>query len=254
METDGQKLTLEEIIMFIVLGVILLIAVGVLIIDGLSKKETNNNNETPTSEVETGKDEKEDDSKDLKEDTKDESNNNASNDNKEEKKKKKLPSTAVNSKTSTNEVLEWNFNREIVTECELGKTVRINKYVVLENGVMEEADVVVFKIVNNNLIRVDITNNEFVAEEGTYLYTYTYNNITKSIRLNVHSSLKETKKVTNSLDFNYVYFDYEVINNNFIEIINYVDNDNIASILSENKNNGVITYNKRVSKSTDVVP
>ena len=255
METE-QKLTLEEKIMFLILGIILIIAVGVLIIDGLSKKEESKNNETPTSEVETGSKEESESSDNLKEVKEEETKENTS-ENKEVNKtqKKKLPSTAVNSKNSTSKVLNWNFNREIITECELGKKVRINKYVVLENGVMEEANVVVFKIVNNILIKVDITNNEFIAEEGTYIYTYTYNNITKSIKLNVsNNSLKETKKITNSLDINIVNNEYSDIFDYYINNVEYERNANKKVLVNSKENSITISNNKLLTKYLDVVP
>lgn len=219
METNEQGLTKEEKIMFFILGLILLVAVGVLIIDGFSKKESSANNETPASEVETGEKNTEEQPESLKEEkTEEPSENTESNDNNQEntvsennesqenksensKKddetenntekigKKNLPYTAVENTSNIKENYSWDFNREVVTEAYAGTTIHVNKNVVLENGVMEEAVVTVRKIVGNRHIIVDTTDDEFLAEYGTYIYSYTHDNVTREIKLQVYNNL-----------------------------------------------------------------
>ena len=57
METNNQGLAKEEKVMFIILGIILLVSIGVLIINYFSNKETNlDNNDTPIKETNGQKD------------------------------------------------------------------------------------------------------------------------------------------------------------------------------------------------------
>ena len=207
METNEQGLTKEEKIMFFILGLILIVAVGVLIIDGFSKKESNANNETPASEVETGENKTEEQPESLKEEkteepsettesskeeqTVEKENNEKEQTDKTEEKigKKNLPYTAVENTTSEVENYTWDFNREVITEAYAGDKISINKNVVLDNGVMEEAVVTVRKIIGNRHVIIDTTNDEFIAEYGTYIYSYTHNNVTREIKLQVYNNL-----------------------------------------------------------------
>ena len=236
METNEQGLTREEKIMFFILGIILIVAVGVLIIDGFSKNDKSLNSETPTSEVETGKEESNtEDTESLKEaeevesetkETNNEESEKGSSENTENKNeetvveepkenneskneeqsevkeneqesstdnndKKNLPYTAADDDEYVDRHNSgWNFNREIVTEAYTGTKIHINKNVVLENGVMEEAVVTVRRVIGNRLVIIDTKNGEFIAEEGTYVYSYTHNNLTKEIKLNVYNKLE----------------------------------------------------------------
>ncbi len=234
METNEQGLTKEEKIMFFILGLILLVAIGVLIIDGFSKNDKSLNNETPVQEVEAGEENQsseeetnslkeavEVDSKETQQET-EKSDSSETNDNKgetnitpeesktsEDKKsdeetksneteeqknnegKKKLPYTAADDFSGKEKQVEaWSFNREVVTEAYTGTRIHINKNVVLENGVMEEAVVTVRKVIGNRLVIIDTDNDEFIAEYGTYIYSYTHNNITKEITLKVYNNLE----------------------------------------------------------------
>ena len=225
METNEQKLTKEEKLMFFILGLILTVAVGVLIIDGFSKKDKSLDSETPTSEVETGDEEQsqqefnrdlieapteENESSDSSSEEQQKSENENSdsekenNQSKEENKKdeskaseqeknngkKKLPYTAADGEEDDTSTSSWKVNREIVTEAYTGTKIKINKNVILENGVMEEAVVTVRRLIGNRLVIIDTKNNEFIAEEGTYVYSYTKNNVTKEITLKVYNNLE----------------------------------------------------------------
>ena len=258
METNEQKLTKEEKLMFFILGLILTVAVGVLIIDGFSKNDKSLKSETPTSEVETGDEEQsqesssdlievpqeeseskensseeqqeienntesEQEKSEVQENTdKQEENNSKENNTSEQEKnngKKNLPYTAADDEDYVdNHESGWKVSREVVTEAYTGTKIKINKNVVLENGVMEEAVVTVRKVIGNRLVIVDTTDSEFIAEEGTYIYSYTHNNITKEVTLKVYNNLeledvdilglKETEDNKSGLSkesFNYIY-------------------------------------------------
>lgn len=287
METNEQKLTKEEKLMFFILGLILTVAVGVLIIDGFSKNDKSLKSETPTSEVETGDEEqsqesssnlievpqeesesKENSSEEQQEiennteseqeksevqentDKQEENNSEESNTSEQEKNngKKNLPYTAADDEDYVdNHESGWKVSREVVTEAYTGTKIKINKNVVLENGVMEEAVVTVRKVIGNRLVIVDTTDNEFIAEEGTYIYSYTHNNITKEVTLKVYNNLeledvdilglKETEDNKSGLSkesFNYIY------QNNLNSTISLEDDVYTLTSVKNKKSNEVI--------------
>ncbi len=301
METNEQKLTKEEKLMFFILGLILTVAVGVLIIDGFSKKDKSLDSETPTSEVETGDEEQsqqefnrdlieapteENESSDSSSEEQQKSENENSdsekenNQSKEENKKdeskaseqeknngkKKLPYTAADGEEDDTSTSPWKVNREIVTEAYTGTKIKINKNVILENGVMEEAVVTVRRLIGNRLVIIDTKNNEFIAEEGTYVYSYTKNNVTKEITLKVYNnlepeevdtlSLKETeekKSIVSNESFNYI------LQNNLNTVVSLEDDVyNITSIKNQKSNEVIIKvrlagYADRITSKTQGV-
>ncbi len=301
METNEQKLTKEEKLMFFILGLILTVAVGVLIIDGFSKKDKSLDSETPTSEVETGDEEQsqqefnrdlievpteenENSDSSSEEQQKSENENSDSekenNQSKEENKKdeskaseqeknngkKKLPYTAADGEEDDTSTSPWKVNREIVTEAYTGTKIKINKNVILENGVMEEAVVTVRRLIGNRLVIIDTKNNEFIAEEGTYVYSYTKNNVTKEITLKVYNnlepeevdtlSLKETeekKSIVSNESFNYI------LQNNLNTVVSLEDDVyNITSIKNQKSNEVIIKvrlagYADRITSKTQGV-
>ena len=287
METNEQKLTKEEKLMFFILGLILTVAVGVLIIDGFSKNDKSLKSETPTSEVETGDEEQtqesssnlievpqeeseskensseeqqeienntesEQNNSEVQENTdKQEENNSKENNTSEQEKnngKKNLPYTAADDEDYVdNHESGWKVSREVVTEAYTGTKIKINKNVVLENGVMEEAVVTVRKVIGNRLVIVDTTDSEFIAEEGTYIYSYTHNNITKEVTLKVYNNLeledvdilglKETEDNKSGLSkesFNYIY------QNNLNSTISLDENVYTLTSVKNKKSNEVI--------------
>jgi len=287
METNEQKLTKEEKLMFFILGLILTVAVGVLIIDGFSKNDKSLKSETPTSEVETGDEEQtqesssnlievpqeeseskensseeqqeienntesEKEKSEVQENTdKQEENNSKENNTSEQEKnngKKNLPYTAADDEDYVdNHESGWKVSREVVTEAYTGTKIKINKNVVLENGVMEEAVVTVRKVIGNRLVIVDTTDSEFIAEEGTYIYSYTHNNITKEVTLKVYNNLeledvdilglKETEDNKSGLSkesFNYIY------QNNLNSTISLDENVYTLTSVKNKKSNEVI--------------
>ena len=301
METNEQKLTKEEKLMFFILGLILTVAVGVLIIDGFSKKDKSLDSETPTSEVETGDEEQsqqefnrglievpteENESSDSSSEEQQNSENENSdsekenNQSKEENKKdeskaseqeknngkKKLPYTAADGEEDDTSTSPWKVNREIVTEAYTGTKIKINKNVILENGVMEEAVVTVRKLIGNRLVIIDTKNNEFIAEEGTYVYSYTKNNVTKEITLKVYNnlepeevdtlSLKETeekKSIVSNESFNYI------LQNNLNTVVSLEEDVyNITSVYNHKSNEVIIKvrlagYANRITSKTQGV-
>ena len=301
METNEQKLTKEEKLMFFILGLILTVAVGVLIIDGFSKKDKSLDSETPTSEVETGDEEQsqqefnrglievpteENESSDSSSEEQQKSENensdseNENNQSKEENKKdeskaseqeknngkKKLPYTAADGEEDDTSTSPWKVNREIVTEAYTGTKIKINKNVILENGVMEEAVVTVRKLIGNRLVIIDTKNNEFIAEEGTYVYSYTKNNVTKEITLKVYNnlepeevdtlSLKETeekKSIVSNESFNYI------LQNNLNTVVSLEEDVyNITSVYNHKSNEVIIKvrlagYADRITSKTQGV-
>jgi hypothetical protein len=301
METNEQKLTKEEKLMFFILGLILTVAVGVLIIDGFSKKDKSLDSETPTSEVETGDEEQsqqefnrdlieapseENESSDSSSEKQQKSENENSdsekenNQSKEENKKdeskaseqeknngkKKLPYTAADGEEDDTSTSPWKVNREIVTEAYTGTKIKINKNVILEKGVMEEAVVTVRRLIGNRLVIIDTKNNEFIAEEGTYVYSYTKNNVTKEITLKVYNnlepeevdtlSLKETeekKSIVSNESFNYI------LQNNLNTVVSLEEDVyNITSVYNHKSNEVIIKvrlagYADRITSKTQGV-
>ena len=118
---------------------------------------------------------------------------------------------------------------------------------------MEEAVVTVRKVIGNRLVIIDTTNGEFIAEEGTYVYSYTHNNLTKEIKLNVYNKLdvedvsilglKETDDEENNIDTN-IY-----LNNHYAKISE--DEDIYLITAVNNRKNNEVLIKVKLNKKSD---
>lgn len=203
METNEQGLTKEEKIMFGILGIILIIAVGVLIINSLSANERKlEDNKTPITENKGQEDIVEDETttsdqeENLIEDVPVENvviNTVAS------KKPSKKPTQIVvkpskpsnkNEQSEIPGIIEWNFKDSMITEAYSNTIINIDKNVVLKDGKEVEAVVTVRKLEGNSWNIVDISNNKLTVTKGTYKYYYTYGNQTKELLLTVKEKIE----------------------------------------------------------------
>lgn len=203
METNEQGLTKEEKIMFGILGIILIIAVGVLIINSFSANERKlEDSKTPITENKGQEDTVEDETitsdqeESLIEDIPVENvvtNTVAS------KKPSQKPTQIVvkpskpNNKNEQPEIpgiIEWNFKDNMITEAYSNTIINIDKNVVLKDGKEVEAVVTVRKLEGNSWNIVDISNNQLTVTKGTYKYYYTYGNQTKELLLTVKEKLE----------------------------------------------------------------
>ncbi len=221
METNEQGLTKEEKIMFCILGVILAIAVGVLIINTISKNDRNqNDNETPITENEgqnnNVKDETttEEPDSDLIEDTNEEESNNDDShpSNKPSTIKKPTPTVTrpQNPKPTKPIIIDWNFKDTMVTTAYENDTITIENNILLKNGQEAKASIVILKKEETKWVTVDISRNSFIVKGGLYKYVYSYKGQTKELLLTVKNI-----------------FTYESIN--LLELIpEYIDNDEIT--------------------------
>ena len=201
METNEQGLTKEEKVMFSILGIILIVAIGVLIINSFSSNERKlEDNNTPITEGQTNniKDETttkgQEDS--LIEDTPVENivTNTASSNKTSTITKVTVNKVTNEEKPTTNGnsvpgLIEWSFKDTMITEAFSGETIEVDKNVILYNGKEVEAVVTVRKLEGNSWNIVELTNDEFQATEGTYKYYYTYSNQTKELLLVVKNKL-----------------------------------------------------------------
>ena len=203
METNEQGLTKEEKIMFGILGIILIIAVGVLIINSFSANERKlEDSKTPITENKGQEDTVEDETitsdqeESLIEDIPVENvvtNTVAS------KKPSQKPTQIVvkpskpnnkNEQTEIPGIIEWNFKDNMITEAYSNTIINIDKNVVLKDGKEVEAVVTVRKLEGNSWNIVDISNNQLTVTKGTYKYYYTYGNQTKELLLTVKEKLE----------------------------------------------------------------
>lgn len=211
METNEEGLTKEEKIMFSILGIILIVAIGVLIINSFSSNERKlDNKETPITEnkgqEETVKDENVTDIEDgsLIEDipTENTTNNsvvvNVSNNTSSKPTptiKPNVPEEDTNGTGSTNipGIIEWSFKETMVTKAYSNETITVEKNVLLTDGTEVEAVITIRKLEGNSWNIIDITTGSFQVTEGTYKYYYTYGNQTKELLLVVTNELKYEK-------------------------------------------------------------
>ena len=228
MEEKEQGLTLEERLVFIVLGIILLIALGVLAFNSISNHERKAEG-TDTVEKENNEPVVEP----KKPENKEEKNNN---NNKvislEEVRnsikvysesapkkvvKKELSTKKVEKKQPTNkptnnnngtgstdqgevddegaiyedpEQMDWTFNKNIIKEAYSGETIKIDNKVTLTDGTEKAAEVVIKDAEGKE---VSFENNEIKLSAGKYTYFYTCNNKTKEIPLTVYNRLENVK-------------------------------------------------------------
>ena len=155
MDTNKQGLTKEEKVMFTILGMILLVAIWVLILDSFKEKEKNlNTNNTPIQET-SGK------TDNIKDDNINEPVDVLIEEETEVKKREKNPvvnissSTGITNKNQSTQkpkpqpvVLDWTFKDTMVTNAFCGDVITIEKNVLLTNGKEHEANVVIMKYEN----------------------------------------------------------------------------------------------------------
>ena len=266
METNNQGLTKEEKIMFSILGIILMIAIGVLIIGRFTSNERNlEDNKTPITEQSEPKKEIIDDSSNEPEDILIE----------DETEEEEINYPVVNTPSSpgTNElekpitspvvkpvILDWTFKTTMITEAYNGDIITIEKNVILSNGEEQEATISVNKYEQNTWTQVDISTNSFIATTGIYKYIYSCGSYTKELLLTVKERfqieslniLKLNELLTEeSLTTQEEFSKYQnIINNSLYENIegtnkltvnNYVVENNIIPLL-------VITNTELINK------
>ena len=194
METNEQGLTKEEKIMFGILGVILIIAVGVLFINSFSANERQKEDETPITENK-GQDKVEDETNTNSQDPsliEDEPLEVIS------KKPSPKPTQTIvkkpikeeTTKTEIPGIIEWSFKDSMITEAYSNETIIIDKNVILKDGTEKEAVVTIRKLIDNSWNIIDISTNEITVTEGLYKYYYTYGNQTKELLLTVKNKLE----------------------------------------------------------------
>jgi len=204
METKYEGLTKEEKVMFSILGIILVIAIGILIINTFSENERTLKVETPITETEnkgTADDEKTSNSEiNLIEDNTDKVNNKIAYVTNLTSSKKGKNTGSVSNVSKKEEIkdttsiekpviVQWDFPKDIVTLAEAGTTIKIDKNVVLEDGSVAEAQVTVRKLIDDTYMIQDISKGSILLTEGTYKYYYTYANVTKELVLTVKGYL-----------------------------------------------------------------
>lgn len=292
METNEQGLTKEEKIMFIILSIILIVALGVLVINSLSSNERQlEDNQTPITENEG-----------QKENVKDEVNNSEADSSliEDTSVESVLNNTNINinppSQNLENEVvipeetpvipeeptvepiqpdnndgtgsveptiINWFLKDTIVTEAYTNDLIIVEKNILLEDGSEKEASVIIKKVEGETFTEVDISSNTFIAAEGTYIYYYTYENETKEIELLVKNYLEHT-----TLDFlalNETYIENSTISEEeFSKIKNTIVNSKITSLeriytlsIINNENNSnlvplILTFNEELS-TTNII-
>ena len=233
MEANEQGLTTEERIMFAVLGIILVIAIGVLTFNYFSNHERKIEGPN-TTEVEEGERKDIVDNKEhitsidnLKEESNDNSTviieglpnvtktSNITEVSKVTKKNKitKLTKTSNQVKefdegigsTDEGEVddgavildnsenLDWTFNPNIVKESYANVLFKVPTTVNLTDGTEKEATVIIKD--NNTGDEKAIEDGEISIPSGNYTYYYTCNNQTKELPLTIYNKLENTKMI-----------------------------------------------------------
>lgn len=264
METNEEGLTKEEKVMFSILGIILIVAIGVLIINSFSSNERKlDNKETPITEnkgqEETVKDENVTDIEDgsLIEDvpTENTTNNNSvvvnvSNNTSTKPKptiKPNIPEEDVNGTGSTNipGIIEWEFKDTMITKAHTNEIITVEKNVLLKDGTEAESVITIRKLEGNSWNIVDISTGSFQVTEGTYKYYYTYGNQTKELLLVVTNKLEFEKLELLTLT---TYNEETIITEE--EFNNYKSTlENSKLFLEENK---LIVY--KVGQKTNLIP
>ena len=205
MKANEEGLTKGEKIMFSALGVILVVALGVLIVNNFSNNNRSLTNETQEEKCQTQvniSDEKEDETiNDEKEILKEEKPSTPSsgivNTSSTIKNPNKKPSTGIvlvpeNPKPEP-VIQEWDFLPSLKTEAYENDEIIIDNRVMLKDNTFAEAVVTIRKLEGNSYNIVELINNRFIATPGLYKYYYTYSNITKEKVLIVYENLKHEK-------------------------------------------------------------
>lgn len=271
METNQQGLTKEEKVMFSILGIILLVAIGVLIINSFGSKKELDNNETPMTETSGQKDniidESTNDTEEIlieeESDTDDTTYYPIVN----------IPSSPgeVEEDQSTPKpipqpiILNWTFKNTMVTNAFSGDVITIEKNVLLTNGEEKEASIVIMKYEQDTWNSIDISSGYLTVTTGLYKYIYSYGSSTKELLLIVSNKLSldtisilklnetidETSSITqedydklNTLITNSLLEKMEDVNK--LTITNYVDTNNYLPLVittNEDMTNKVITTN-----------
>ena len=199
MQSNEQGLAKEEKVMFIILGIILLIAIGVLIINSFSSNDRNlDNNETPITENNGQKDEiVEEEINESEEDLIEEESeeivkylpivNNTSS------QKENLKEDQSSDKEEVPKELTWTFKNTMVTQANDGDIIIIEKNVLLSDGTEAPATITIKKEENNEWITISTINDSFQVTEGTYKYIYSYGSNTKELLLIVTKQFTFTK-------------------------------------------------------------
>lgn len=272
METNQQGLTKEEKVMFSILGIILLVAIGVLIINSFGSKKELDNNETPMTETSGQKDNIIDEStNDTEEilieeefDTDDTTYYPIVNipsspgevEEEDQSTPKPIPQPII---------LNWTFKNTMVTNAFSGDVITIEKNVLLTNGEEKEASIVIMKYEQDTWNSIDISSGYLTVTTGLYKYIYSYGSSTKELLLIVSNKLSldtisilklnetidETSSITqedydklNTLITNSLLEKVEDVNK--LTITNYVDTNNYLPLVittNEDMTNKVITTN-----------
>ena len=228
MKANEQGLTTEERIMFAVLGIILVIAIGVLTLNYFStherkaegtnttekgeQKDVVDNEETTTSEdnlKEVSNDNSKVTIKGLPNVTKTTSTtklskvantkkqNQSSTTTKEEESDEGTGSTDEGEVDEggvvldNSENLDWTFNSNIVKESYANVSIEVPTTVTLTDGTPKEATVVIKEKTTGN--EMTIEDNHISLPSGEYIYYYTCNNQTKELPLTIYNKLDNTK-------------------------------------------------------------
>ena len=157
-----------------------------------------------------------------------------SNDSKEEQKdstRDKTPDTRVpDTRVDDEEALDsWDLPKNIILDAYVGETIVVDKTVVNKDGSTAPAQVTVRKLEGNSYNIINVVNNRFVAQKGTYKYYYTHDSITKVATLHVE------EKATNISFSTLPSFDY-IENDEFTryEFNNMMENSKGTKITKEN--------------------
>jgi len=87
----------------------------------------------------------------------------------------------------------WDFKEDIVTTAYANDKIKIDEYVLLNDGSEAKAQLTVRKLVDNTYMIVDISSGYLTVSAGKYKYYYTYANVTKELELEVKDNLKPEK-------------------------------------------------------------
>ncbi len=210
MKANEEGLTREERIMFALLSIILIVAIGVLVIKNFSDNERILIEDAPINEK--GQDV---DAEANLEPSKSENSlievapekvvntkNNTSYKKaylaaapKEEKKKPSKNNNAIKEdvKDSQKEPIDiynsWQIKETIVTKAYVNDIIKIDRNVLLSNGTEAESQLTIRQLIDETYMIVDISSGYLTLNAGTYKYYYTYGGITKELTLTVYDYL-----------------------------------------------------------------
>ena len=260
METNNQGLIKEEKVMFILLGIILLVSIGVLIINAFNNKDTNlDNNDTPIKEASGQKDNIKDDNNNepvdilIEEETEDVEINYQPVVNIPSSTGSSIKDQSIPKPKPQPVVLDWTFKDTMVTEAFSGDVITIEKNVLLTNGKEEQANIVILKQELDSWITVEIIEDTFTVSTGLYKYIYSYGSSTKELLLTVNNKLSidtiSILKLNELVDESTItveeYTKYQTLISNTeldinnLTINNYVDTNNLLPL--------VITFNEDIT-------